>query len=75
LNRKFAKAFFKGIWIYALLVWLYIIVVINIYPYEVNWPFSTLVPIRQDYVAVVAFALSGICFIIWEYLRSSPSPA
>jgi hypothetical protein len=70
LNRKLAKAFFKGIWIYALLVWLYIVVVINAHPYALHWHLATLVPIRQDYVAVIAFAISGISFIIWEYLRS-----
>ena len=72
MNRKFAKAFFKGTFIYCLLVWLYIIVEVKIRPQiiEYHWNLATLVPMREDFLAVISFAISGISFIIWEYLRS-----
>jgi len=72
LNTRFAKAFFKGTFIYSLLVWLYIIVQIYLQPdiIKYHWILATLVPIREDFLAVISFAVSGISFIIWEYLRS-----
>jgi hypothetical protein len=70
--KKLATAVSKGVFVFSLLVWAYIIVEIHISPVilERHYILATLVPIREDFMAVISFALSGIAFIIWEYLRS-----
>jgi hypothetical protein len=70
-SRLFLKSLLKGLWIYSLLLWAYIIVSVFLNHRAQYYPLSVYVPVRQNLLAVVAFAASFLCFIGWQYLEKT----
>jgi hypothetical protein len=71
-NRSLAVAFFKGLWIYSLILWAFIVVFFFVYPADQLDQLSIYIRIPQNLLAVIAFPVSFVSFIIWEYLRKTP---
>jgi hypothetical protein len=68
--NKLIVSLLKGIWIYSLILWLYIVADNLIYNFAHQYmPLSNYVPIPEDLIAVLAFAVSFLSFVSWEYLR------
>jgi hypothetical protein len=62
----------KGIWVYSLLLWVYIVVSVLLRPEWQYFELSVYVPIRENILAVVAFAVSFVSFVGWQYLERAP---
>ena len=70
-SRVILLSVLKGITIYALLLWAYVALSVIVHP---QWQFVNLsiyVPVQQDILALVAFVVSFLCFVGWQYLKSS----
>ena len=67
--KKFAVSFFLGLWIYSFVLWLYIVAALFRFPPSQFEPLSMYVPIRSDLLAVIAFPISFVSFVLWDYLR------
>ena len=69
-NRKFVLSLLKGLWIYTLMLWIYVIADMFVFPQYQYAAISRLIPIPQNLIAVIAFPVSFFAFIGWEYLRT-----
>ncbi len=69
VNRKLTISFLKGLWIYTLLLWAYIVADMFVFPQYQFAPISRLLPIPQDLLAIIAFPVSFLAFVGWEYAR------
>ncbi len=59
----------KGIWIYSLITWAYIVADMFVFPQYQTLGISKYVPIPQNILADVAFPVSFLSFVYWEYLK------
>jgi len=69
-KQKLFVIFFKTLFFYSLLVWLYIIAMQIAHPDSVSWTFTEWLRIRMDIVGETAFVGSLIGFLVWQYLKS-----
>ena len=72
MNAKLlAAAVFKGLWVYSLLAWVYVVasVLDPVTTAYQTFPLSIYVPIPTNLVGVSAFVISWVSFVLWEYLR------
>ena len=67
--KKFVISLLKGLWIYCLILWAYIVADMFVFPQFQFGPITIYVRIPQDLIATIAFPVSFITFIAWEYLR------
>ena len=58
----------KTAFLFGLLVWIYIIAMQIAHLESVSWTFTYWLQIRMDYVGEIAFIISIIGFMIWQYL-------
>jgi len=72
-RNRFVLPLLKGLWIYSLILWAYIAVDRFIFPQFQFDNLSLYVPIPEDLIAVIAFPVSFLAFVAWEYLRSHQS--
>jgi hypothetical protein len=70
LARKLLVPFLKGLWIYTLILWAYIVADMFVFPQYQYSAISRIVPIPQNLIAVVAFPISFLSFVLWEYKRN-----
>ena len=70
LLKKLVVPFLKGLWIYSLILWTYIVADMFVFPQYQYSAISRLVPIPQNLIAVVAFPISFLSFVLWELKRS-----
>ena len=70
VGKRFAVALLKGTWIFSLILWAYIVADLFVFPSAQFGPISIHVPIPQDIIALIAFPISFVSFVAWEYLRS-----
>ena len=73
--RGIATIFFKALWIYSLILWGFIVVFFFAYPSQQYDQLSIYVPIPQNLLAIVAFPVSFVSFIVWEYLKEEEGRA
>ena len=73
-RRKRVSALLLGTWIYSLIAWAYIVVDSFLFPPYQYLAISKYVPIQENILADVAFPLSFVCFVLWQYLREKPGP-
>ncbi|MDG6994434.1 MAG: hypothetical protein JRN52_00810 [Nitrososphaerota archaeon] len=59
----------KGIWIYALIIWAYIVLDTFLFPEYQFLGISKWIPIPQNIVADLAFPVSFLAFVLWDYQR------
>jgi hypothetical protein len=69
-KQKLFIIFFKTLFFYSLLVWLYVTAMQIVHPDSVSWTFTEWFRIRMDIVGETAFVSSLIGFLIWQYLKS-----
>jgi len=70
-RRRLISSILLGVWIYSLLLWGWIGLNYFLLPaYQTGW-LSIYIPIPQNLVADIAFPLSFVCFVLWEYFRKS----
>jgi hypothetical protein len=69
--RSLAVVFFKALWIYSLILWGFIVLFFFVYPTDQYDQLSIYVPIPQNLLAILAFPVSFVSFIIWEYLKKT----
>ena len=69
--KKLLVAILKGIWIWGLLSWLYVVgIVFNpLTAPSQFWPLSVYVPLPTNLFGVSGFAISFVAFIAWEWLH------
>jgi hypothetical protein len=67
--RRFARSFFLGVWVYSLILWGWIGLNFYIDPKLQTGPLSLYIRIPQNLIAVIAFPVSFIAFVLWSYLR------
>jgi hypothetical protein len=67
--KGFVLPFLKGLWIYTLILWGYIVADMFVFPQYQFDAISRLVPIPQNLVAIIAFPISFLAFVGWEYAR------
>jgi hypothetical protein len=72
-STLFLRSLLKGLSIYSLLLWVYIVLSVLHNPGAQYFNLSVYVPVRQNLLAIVAFAVSFLCFIGWQYLEKTPS--
>lgn len=70
-RRKKALALLLGVWIYSLIAWAYIVIDSFIFPPYQYLPISKYIPIPENILADIAFPLSFVCFVYWQYLRKA----
>lgn len=63
-------SFLKGVWIYCLILWGYIVADMFAFPQYQALGISKLIPIPQNLIADFAFPISFLSFVAWDYLRS-----
>lgn len=68
-TKKFVVALLLGIWIYALILWGYIVVDSFLFPPYQYLAISKYIPIKQNIAADLCFPISFVSFVCWEYLR------
>jgi len=68
-NRLVLLLVLKGVTIYSLLLWVYIVLTVIARPQWQYFNLSIYVPIRENILAVVTFAVSFLCFVGWQYLE------
>jgi hypothetical protein len=66
---KFLVATLKGIWIWGLLAWLYVIADIHLCPPCQFYQLSVYVPIEENLFGDLAFGVSLVAFILWEWKK------
>jgi hypothetical protein len=66
---KFASALLLGLWIYCLILWAYIVIDSFLFPPFQYMSISTLIPIKENLIADVAFPISFVSFVLWVYSR------
>ncbi len=71
-KKKLAVPLLKALWIYTLILWMYIVADMFVFPQYQYDPISRFVPIPQNLIAVTAFPVSFLAFAVWEYLRNLP---
>ena len=71
-RTRFLTSLFLGLWLYSLALWGWVAVNYYLLPQYQFSSLSIYVAIPNDLVAVVAFPLSFVFFVIWDYLRRSP---
>lgn len=71
--RKLAIAFFKGVWIYSLILWGYIVADLFAFPQYQYSAISRYISIPQNLIADIAFPVSFVSFVLWDYLRKTES--
>ena len=59
----------KGIWIYALILWGYIVVDMFVFPPYQYLGISKFIPIPENLLADIAFPTSFLSFVAWDYLK------
>jgi hypothetical protein len=69
-NKKLVLSSLKGVWIYTLMLWIYIVADMFAFPEYQYSAISRFIPIPQNLIAVVAFPVSFLAFVAWEYLRN-----
>jgi len=69
-KQKLFVIFFKTLFFYGLLIWLYIIAMQIAHPDSVSWTFTEWFRVRMDIVGETAFVGSLIGFLVWQYLKS-----
>jgi len=70
-KSRFLVSLLKGVWIYSLIIWVYIVADMFLFPKYQFDPISRYVPIiPQDFIATIAVPISFISFVAWEYLRT-----
>ncbi len=68
--NNFYVSLFEGIWFYSFILWLYIAIENLIYPSMVyNSNFSYFIPIRSDLLAIIAFIVSFVFYVVWRMYR------
>ena len=67
--NRLVLPFLKGLWIYTLILWIYIVADMFMFPQYQLDAISRLIPIPQNLIAIVAFPLSFLAFVGWEYVR------
>ena len=72
MRKKFILPFLKGVWIYTLILWVYIVADMFVFPQYQYDAISRFIPIPQNLIGVIAFPLSFLAFIAWEYIRNLP---
>lgn len=72
-TRKLAESFLKGLTIYTLILWAYIVADMFVFPQYQYSPISRLIPIPQNLIGVIAFPTSFFAFVAWQYLRNTAS--
>ena len=70
-GRIVLRSVLEGISIYSLLLWAYIVIVVIVRPRSQYFNLSIYVPVQQNILAVIAFAVSFLCFVGWQYLEKS----
>jgi hypothetical protein len=68
-SRVVLRSVLKGIWVYSLLLWAYIVVSVLLRPESQYYDLSIYVPIRENILAVTAFAVSFVSFVCWQFLE------
>jgi len=71
-TRAFLTALFKGLWIYSLLIWVWVGINYYVFPQFQTGPITLYVWVPQNLVATIAFPVSFVSFVAWEYLRKAP---
>jgi len=69
-NKKLIAPFLKGIWIYTLILWVYIVADMFAFPQYQYGAISRLIPIPQNLIAIIAFPVSFLAFVGWEYFKT-----
>lgn len=69
IPKNFLSSLFLGMWLYSLGLWGWIALNYYLLPAYQTGPLSIYIPIPQNLVADVAFPVSFICFVVWNYLR------
>lgn len=69
IPRRFLTSLFMGMWLYSLMLWGWITANYYLLPVYQFSPLSVYVPIPQNLLADIAFPVSFVCFVIWNYLR------
>jgi len=59
----------KGIWIYSLILWAYVVLDMFLFPSYQLMGISKWIPIPENILADIAFPVSFACFVAWEYLK------
>ena len=59
----------KGVWIYTLLLWVYIVADMFVFPQYQFSGISRLIPVPQNLIGDMAFPISFFAFVLWEYLK------
>ncbi|HUK75718.1 MAG TPA: hypothetical protein VLU99_07985 [Nitrososphaerales archaeon] len=72
-RRRRTLAILLGAWIYSLIAWAYIVIDSFLFPPYQYLPISKYIPIPENVLADLAFPVSFVCFVYWEYLRKSDS--
>jgi hypothetical protein len=72
-GRPLLSALLKGLWIYSLIVWLFVVASFFIFPQYQYDQISIYIPIPQDVIADISLPISFVSFIVWEYLRKRES--
>jgi len=69
-DRELLKlSFLKGVWIYCLILWGYIVADMFVFPEYQTLGISKYIPIPQNLIADLAFPISFLSFVAWEYRR------
>jgi hypothetical protein len=68
-SRALTLAILKGAWIYLLILWAYIVIDMFLFPEYQYLGISRYIPIPENLLADIAFPISLVCFIGWEYMR------
>lgn len=68
-DRLFKISLLKGIWIYTLILWAYVVLDTFLFPIYQFQGISKWIPIPQNILADLAFPVSFVSFVMWEYLK------
>jgi hypothetical protein len=67
-RTDFVLALLQGLWIYLLVLWVYIVIDMFLFPQYQFLGISAYIPVPQNIIADLAFPLSFVCFVLWKYL-------
>jgi hypothetical protein len=71
VHMRLFVAFCKGMWIFGLLFWLYLLADLFTHHFSDELKdVSFYIPIRTDLAAIVAFIVSFIFFVLWSWLKN-----
>ncbi len=68
MDNKLVVTFSKTAFLFGLLVWFYVIAMQIAHPESVSWTFTYWLRIRMDFVGELAFVISLIGFLIWQFV-------